>query len=445
MLRILRQLVLAALLGVAQVSVASFHLMNIEEVYSNADGTIQYLVLHVNFDGQNLMATHNIQTTGPGNLVQTYVFLHSLPNSSTNGHRVLIGTSGFAALNLVTPDFTVPNGFFPTANGMIDYAGVVFWNYAALPTDGVNALYENGVVNPNVATNFAGASAAVIPAPTQLVITSVNGGFYPLAGSTFTVTVQAQDSSGVPRSVVADQPLTLSLHTGTGPLGGTLGCVVPNGQNSCTFPAVQYAVQDVGVSVTASCTCALTAGNSALFNVISTPGPMPILMGAASRRVHGAAGAFDLPLGAVPTSPTTEPRQGPAQTIVFTFDKPIAAATAAVIEGIATAAAPIFVGNEVIVGLTGVTDQQYVTVSLTNVSAADGGTGASGSVRLGFLLGDVNQSRVVSVGDLGLVNAQLAQPVNAANFLKDVNATGTLTVGDKGITNANLTRALPPP
>jgi hypothetical protein len=66
-------------------------------------------------------------------------------------------------------------------------------------------------------------------------------------------------------------------------------------------------------------------------------------------------------------------------------------------------------------------------------------------VRLGFLVGDVNQNRVVTVADLGLVNAQLAQIVTSANFLKDVNASGTLSVADKGITNANLTRALPAP
>jgi len=66
-------------------------------------------------------------------------------------------------------------------------------------------------------------------------------------------------------------------------------------------------------------------------------------------------------------------------------------------------------------------------------------------VRLGFLLGDVNQNRVVTLSDLGLVNAQLAQAVTAANFLKDVNASGTLSLADKGVTNANLTKALPAP
>jgi hypothetical protein len=171
----------------------------------------------------------------------------------------------------------------------------------------------------------------------------------------------------------------------------------------------------------------------------------PVLTSAASRRSHGAAGTFDLPLGAVTTNPTTEPRIGPAQTIILKFDKPVNGATIAISEGTATAGAPIFSGNDVLVNLTGVTNQQYVTIALTNVASTDGSTGGTGSVRVGFLAGDVNQSRVVTVADLGLVNAQLAQSVTAANFLKDVNASGTLTLADKGFTNANLTKALPPP
>ncbi len=91
------------------------------------------------------------------------------------------------------------------------------------------------------------------------------------------------------------------------------------------------------------------------------------------------------------------------------------------------------------------TDKQYVTVSLTNVASSDGGSGGSGSVRVGFLVGDVNQNRVVALSDLALVNVQLAQPVTAANFLKDVNASGTLSLADKAITNANLTKSLPAP
>ena len=188
-----------------------------------------------------------------------------------------------------------------------------------------------------------------------------------------------------------------------------------------------------------------------LFGVFTpVAGTPPVLVSAASRRVHGAAGTFDLPLSLVAPpgvnhNPGTEPRQGPAHTVVFTFDKTVTAATATIAEGTATAGAPTFSGSNVIVGLTGVTDRQYVTVSLSNVASSDGGTGGTGSVRIGFLLGDVNATRVVSIADLGLVNAQLAQVVTAANFLKDVNASGTLTLADKAIANGNLTMGLPAP
>jgi subtilisin family serine protease len=173
-----------------------------------------------------------------------------------------------------------------------------------------------------------------------------------------------------------------------------------------------------------------------------------VLQSAVSRKVHAAAGTFDLPLTLAPPvnhNPTTEPRQGPTATVVLTFDKAIASAVAAVTEGTATAAAPTFSGNDVVVNLTGVTDQQYVTVSLTNVAGVDGSTGGSGSVRIGFLLGDVNASRSITVADVGLVNAQLSQPVTAANYLKDLNVSGTLTLGDKGLANGALTHALPAP
>ncbi len=84
-------------------------------------------------------------------------------------------------------------------------------------------------------------------------------------------------------------------------------------------------------------------------------------------------------------------------------------------------------------------------MTVGNVSAADGSSGGSGSIRVGFLQGDVNQSRVVTLSDLGQVNAQIAQFVTAVNYLMDVNASGTLSLADKGITNTQVTSALPTP
>jgi hypothetical protein len=181
----------------------------------------------------------------------------------------------------------------------------------------------------------------------------------------------------------------------------------------------------------------LGPGNSAPFTVSG--------LGTVSRKTHGAAGAFDLPLGVVVTNPTTEPRAGPLHTIVFTFQNAVmAVGTEAITEGTATIGAVTFSGNELIVPLSGVTDAQYVTLDVGSVALAGGGVGA-GTVRIGFLVGDVNQNRVVTVADVGLVNAQLAQPVSAGNYLKDINASGAVSVADKAAANANLTNALPAP
>jgi hypothetical protein len=183
---------------------------------------------------------------------------------------------------------------------------------------------------------------------------------------------------------------------------------------------------------------------------ISVISPTPVLLKISSRKVHGPAGPFDLALTpttppAIDTNPVTEPRTGPTYTLAFTYDRPIASASLQTIEGTFSGASGVTPGNEVVWTMTGVTDQQYLTFKMFNITAGDGSIGADVSARVGMLLGDVNQTRVVSVADLGLVNAQLSQPVTAANYLKDVNITGTLTVADKGITNLNLTHSLPAP
>ncbi|MEO8306244.1 MAG: PQQ-dependent sugar dehydrogenase [Betaproteobacteria bacterium] len=168
----------------------------------------------------------------------------------------------------------------------------------------------------------------------------------------------------------------------------------------------------------------------------------------ASRKAHGGAGTFDLPVASTPLNPTTEPRSGGTggnHTIVFTFDKPVTAGTATVTEGTAVAGAPTFAGNTMVIPLSGVANAQYVNVSALSVVGADGSTGGVASARIGFLIGDVNQNRVVSLADLGLVNAQVAQFVTASNYLQDVDASGTLSLADKGITNGMVTKALPPP
>jgi hypothetical protein len=179
MLRMLRSCALFCLLLATFGASANFHLFRIEQIYSNADGTVQFIVLRESFGSNNedLWKDQMLTSTGGGSN-KSLTFPTNLPSSSTAGRRVLIATPGFAALGLVTPNYTIPNGFLPLTNGTLNYAGVDQVTYASLPTNG-NTIDRSGNPIPNVATNFAGTSASVqatqSPLPTDAVITPDKG------------------------------------------------------------------------------------------------------------------------------------------------------------------------------------------------------------------------------------------------------------------------------
>jgi hypothetical protein len=157
----------------AVTAAAEFHTFRIEELYSNADGTIQYVVLResASMNGENLWTGHSLTNTAAG-IPQAYVFPKDLPGGScgyygctaspTANRSVLVATPGFVALQLVKPDYVMPGNFLTPSGGTVNYAGVDQVSYGALPVDGVNALNRDGMVVANVATNFAGASGSVV-------------------------------------------------------------------------------------------------------------------------------------------------------------------------------------------------------------------------------------------------------------------------------------------
>jgi hypothetical protein len=180
----LRWVLATALALFASMASAAFHTYRIEEIFSNADGTIQYIVMHesVGAAAEYFWMGHTITTgqmsyTFPNNLpIQTtcnpyYGCVDSMmkapmmvmPNvTSTANTRVLIATQGLAALGVIAPDFIVPNGFIPIGGGTITYAeGADQWTFGPLPTDGVTALSRSGGMIQNVATNFSGQSAFI--------------------------------------------------------------------------------------------------------------------------------------------------------------------------------------------------------------------------------------------------------------------------------------------
>jgi Repeat of unknown function (DUF5648) len=164
--------VLAALLALP--AAASFHTFTLQQFYTNADGTIQFIVLKESsgLGGQNFLTGHTLTST-QGGTTHTLTFIQNLPSGNTSGKSFLVGTAGFAALGVVTPDYTMPDGFLFATGGSVDYAGVDVVAHGALPTDGVNALTRDGVVMQNLARNFAGATGSVVAPPPPATVTVV--------------------------------------------------------------------------------------------------------------------------------------------------------------------------------------------------------------------------------------------------------------------------------
>ena len=155
---------------VAPLAGASFHLFEIETIYSNADGTVQYVVLHESSgtNGENFLMGHQLSAQH-GAVVKRFTFDHDLPSGQTANRYALIATQGFAALGIVTPDYIMPSGFLPTDGGTVNYAGVDQVTYPSLPTDGSLALKRNGQTAQNEARNFGGQVGAAPALPVGAV------------------------------------------------------------------------------------------------------------------------------------------------------------------------------------------------------------------------------------------------------------------------------------
>ncbi len=170
-MKVLLRATAALALGLAATAAfAAAATFQIETIYSNADGAVQYVVLRetAGLDGQQSLAGGGLQVNHTG-FTKGFTFLTDLPSSATANRRVLIASQGLAALGMIVPDYVFPNQFLATDGATLNLSGVDTVTYGPLPTDGVNAIDRTGVSAPNVATNFAGASATIPPVPVTVV------------------------------------------------------------------------------------------------------------------------------------------------------------------------------------------------------------------------------------------------------------------------------------
>jgi hypothetical protein len=174
--------------------------------------------------------------------------------------------------------------------------------------------------------------------------------------------------------------------------------------------------------------------------------PLPTVV---SRKTHGSAGDFDINLP-LTGSPGIECRSGGSngvQTLVFTFANTLTSVgSARVTSGTGSVASSNIDSSDshnYILNLTGVTNAQVITVTLSNVTDSAGNASSAISASMGVLLGDVNASKLVDGNDVSAVQSHTRQSVNNMNFRYDVNASGLIDGNDVSITQGQTRTSLP--
>jgi Ca2+-binding RTX toxin-like protein len=137
----------------------SFHLYDINELYSNASGTVQFIELRVGGANGESRWRGVTLTSSSGSQTHSFSFPTDLPSSATANTTVLVATRGFADLALVTPDFIVPDGFLFPAGGTVDFGGADAVTHGPLPLDGASSWQRGGSTAAATPSNFAGATA----------------------------------------------------------------------------------------------------------------------------------------------------------------------------------------------------------------------------------------------------------------------------------------------
>jgi len=164
---------LAALSAFGSSSLGASHSWRVNEVFSNADGTIQFVELKecCGFSGEHGLLNKDVKSDGTGN---AYVFPANLPLADdTSDRHILLATAAFAALpGAPTPDHVLPANFFVINGDTLRYATILGYDVftygaAVLPTNGIDSIQltsfspDTFITAPNTPTNYAGVPGSV--------------------------------------------------------------------------------------------------------------------------------------------------------------------------------------------------------------------------------------------------------------------------------------------
>ncbi len=173
-------------------------------------------------------------------------------------------------------------------------------------------------------------------------------------------------------------------------------------------------------------------------------GTVQVTMLAASRKSHGAAGTFDVPLP-LAGNVGIECRSGGASNdyqVVATFFNAVTFDHASVASGTGSITSATGSGTTTLtVNLTGVTNAQTITITLADLN--DGISISDVAIPMGVLVGDTNGDGFVNAGDTLETRNRSGQVTNATNFYSDVNLDGIVNSGDATVVRTRSGTSLP--
>ena len=162
-----------------------------------------------------------------------------------------------------------------------------------------------------------------------------------------------------------------------------------------------------------------------------------------SRKMHGSFGPFDINLPQIGRT-GVECRSGGSNgnyQMIATFPTLVTFDHAAISSGTGHVDSTSLSGNDVIVNLGGVANQQTINVTLYGVQG--GAAVADITLGMGILIGDTNGDGFVNSADISQTKSQSGRGATNSNFREDVNVDGAINSGDISLTKSKSGTALP--
>ena len=168
-------------------ALGAFHLWSVNEIYSSADGSVQFIELQemspFGYGGENYVYSYgaSIQVASP--LATNKFFFPSDLVGDTANKTLIIGTANLSSIpGGLTPDFIIPPNFIPPGSGEVTYVPPGNPNdlvsYSNLPTNGDASLIRSGgsmIPSPaNSPKNFNNEANSIVPVKVQSIVNSSN-------------------------------------------------------------------------------------------------------------------------------------------------------------------------------------------------------------------------------------------------------------------------------